>query len=228
MYVNKSKGRQHYEYSLVGTPGVFLDRYQEFSRELAALEQTDEPVEAKQRREQPILRRWLFEGKTTERCAICGEEHMVSALRAAHKKKRSQCIESERRDPYVVMPVCIFGCDFLYEARHIVVEDGVVQAGSTGDFGEADRRYLQKVIGKDALTAPGCVGRQHISTTSKPICVDRCYRYRSPDPADAPRAVTAGHAVALFPAALGIRFYGWGGRFWTERRAMPTRPLWPR
>ena len=148
VYVDKSEGRQHYEYSLVGTPGVFLDRYQEFSRELAILEHTDEPAGVKSRREQPILERWLFDGKTTEHCAICGDEHMVSALWAAHKKKRSQCTEAERRDPYIVMPVCIFGCDFLYEKRYIIIEDGVVQGGSTGNFGEADRRYLKKVIGR--------------------------------------------------------------------------------
>ena len=146
VHVDKSKGRQHYEYSLVGTPGVSLDRYREFSRQLAGLEQTDEPVEAKARREQRILHQWLFDGKTTECCAICGDEHMVSALRTAHKKKRSQCTEAERRDPYVVMPVCIFGCDFLYEERYIIIENGIVRAGSTGDFGEADLRYLKKVI----------------------------------------------------------------------------------
>ncbi len=148
VHVDRSKGRQHHEYSLVGTLGGSLDRYQKFSRQLAGLEQTDEPAEAKQRREQPILRRWLFEDKTTECCAICGDEHMVSALRAAHKKKRSQCTEAERRDPYVVMPVCIFGCDFLYEERYIIIEDGMVRAGSTGDFGEADLRHLQKVTGR--------------------------------------------------------------------------------
>ena len=128
--------------------GSFQDRYHEFLRELGSLAQTDESVEAKARREQPILRRWLFEGKTTERCAICGDEHMVCALWAAHKKKRSQCTEAERRDPYIVMPVCIFGCDFLYEKRYIFIEDGMVQAGATGEFGESDLRYLQKVIGR--------------------------------------------------------------------------------
>ena len=114
VYVDKRKGPQHYEYSLVGTPGAFLDRYYEHLRALARLEQTDAPVETKWRREQPILQRWLFEGKIKENCAICGDEHMVSALRVAHKKKRSQCTEAERRDPYIVMPVCVFGCDFLY------------------------------------------------------------------------------------------------------------------
>ena len=146
VHVDRTKGRGRHQYSLVATPGPFQDRYHEFLRELGSLAQTDESVEAKARREQPILRRWLFEGKTTECCAICGEEHMVSALRAAHKKKRSQCTEAERRDPHIVMPVCIFGCDFLYEERYIIIENGIVRAGSTGDFGEADLLYRQKVI----------------------------------------------------------------------------------
>ena len=148
VYVDRSKGRGRHEYSLVGTPGAFKDRYHEYLRELASLEQTDAPVETKSRREQRILQRWLFEGKIKEHCAICGDEHMVSALRVAHKKKRSQCTEPERRDPYIVMPVCLFGCDFLYEERLIVVKDRMVQAGSTADFGKADVEYMQKVIGR--------------------------------------------------------------------------------
>ena len=148
VYVDRSKGRGHHEYSLVGTPGAAQDRYHEFLRELGGLEQTDEPVEIKSRREQGILRRWLFEGKITEHCAICSDEHAVSALRAAHKKKRSQCTEAERRDPHIVMSVCVFGCDFLYEERHIVIENGMVRAGSVGEFGEADLQYMQKIIGR--------------------------------------------------------------------------------
>ena len=148
VYVDKSDGRRRYKYSLVGTPGAYQDRYLEYLKELANLEQTDTSVETKSRREQPVLQRWLFERKTTEHCAICGDEHMASALRVAHKKKRSQCTEAERRDPYIVMPLCVFGCDFLYEERHIVIKDGMVQRGSTGEFGEADLHYLDKLIGR--------------------------------------------------------------------------------
>ena len=148
VYVDKSSGRRRYAYSLVGAPGAYQDRYLAYLRELANLEQTDTSVETKSRREQRILQRWLFEGKTTEHCAICGDEHMVSALRVAHKKKRSQCTEAERRDPYIVMPLCVFGCDFLYEDRHIVIKDGMVKVGSTGEFGEADLHYMDKLVGR--------------------------------------------------------------------------------
>lgn len=148
VYVDKSSGRRRYAYSLVGAPGAYQDRYLEYLKELANLEQTDTSVETKSRREQHILQRWLFEGKTTEHCAICGDEHMVSALRVAHKKRRSQCTEVERRDPYIVMPLCVFGCDFLYEDRHIVIKDGKVQRGSAGEFGEADLHYMDKLIGR--------------------------------------------------------------------------------
>lgn len=52
----------------------------------------------------------------------------MSALVAAHKKKRSICTEAERSDPFIVFPLCLFGCDYMYESGVLVVEAGVVRA----------------------------------------------------------------------------------------------------
>ena len=148
VHVDRSRGRKSYVYALVGNPRQPYDRYAEFLRKLGSIHNTDEPLEDKRRNEQDTLRRWLFEKKCKEFCAICGDEHMVAALVAAHKKRRSDCSERERRDPHIVMPICKFGCDFLYERRHIVVDEGYVREGLGAQFGTADLDYLNRLIGR--------------------------------------------------------------------------------
>ena len=148
VHVDRSRGPGFYVYTLVGNPGRANDRYAAFLRELGSIHNTDETLEGKARKEQDTLRRWLFEGKCKENCAICGNEHMVTALVAAHKKRRRDCSERERRDPHIVMPICVFGCDFLYERRHIVVDQGFVREGLGAEFGKADVDHLNRLIGR--------------------------------------------------------------------------------
>jgi len=81
----------------------------------------------KGRREQNLLRDYLFSGKDTEACAICNKEYPVTLLVAAHIKMRRNCTAEERKNPHVVMPACKFGCDELYEKGYIFVEQGVVR-----------------------------------------------------------------------------------------------------
>lgn len=150
VFVDRTNGRQNHLYGVVGTADAqpLEDRYSRICRRLSELVNTDEPTETKRRREQQILREWLFEGKSRENCAICKESYPVAALVAAHKKKRRDCSGLERRDPYIVMPLCVFGCDFLYEERFVRVNEGKVQEGAPfQDSGNA-RQYLEKVIGK--------------------------------------------------------------------------------
>ena len=148
VHVDRSKGQGFHVYTLVGNPAQANDRYAAFLRELGSIHNTDESLESKARKEQDTLRRWLFEGKCKENCAICGNEHMVTALVAAHKKRRRDCNERERRDPHIVMPICVFGCDFLYERRHIVVDEGFVRESLGAQFGTADVDYLNGLIGR--------------------------------------------------------------------------------
>lgn len=76
------------------------------------------------RREQGRLRATLFGADLTKACALCGEEFPVSFLRAAHIKPRHACSEDERRQlRNIAMPPCVFGCDALFEAGYVAVED---------------------------------------------------------------------------------------------------------
>ena len=151
VYIDRSQGRGRYLYSLLESaestdePG----RYVMIRRRLIALGGTDATSEAKARREQHILREWLFGEKTRDSCALCGEEYPVTALVAAHKKKRKDCSEVERLDPHIVMPLCLFGCDFLYEHRHVKVEGGVIRDGAALEDNGAGRHYLINLFGRN-------------------------------------------------------------------------------
>ena len=135
VYVDKSLGRTRHTYQLV--PSVPTPQsptsalYQSIHKRLQRLLQdgTDINVESSRRREQAILQDWLFSGKAVEQCAICGNTFSCSALVAAHKKPRSTCTEDERLDPYIVMPMCVFGCDYLYEHGHLIVIGDTVALG---------------------------------------------------------------------------------------------------
>ncbi len=137
VFVDKSGSRKTFNYSLISKAGAvsdespqISDRYQDFKNKLKTLfsQGTDVLGESFSRREQYILRKWLFDDNTSSYCAICGENFSASALVTAHKKKRSLCNESERVDPYVVFPLCVFGCDYLYESGAIKIKAGKVVA----------------------------------------------------------------------------------------------------
>ena len=150
VHVDKTGDRKNYQFSLVGpckgrmsgnaTIPVGHDRYGEFRAQLENLEGTDVDSLQKARVEQRILSRWLFERKDREQCGICGGEFGVAALHTAHKKKRSVCTPDERRDPNIVMPMSVFGCDFLYEREHIVIENGKVKPGIPIDIDGPEKK----------------------------------------------------------------------------------------
>ena len=151
--IDKTLGRANYIFTLVGTISatsqetVTDGRYWRFVRRLRNLESTDETIETKRRLEQPILREWLFEDNKTALCAICHKEYNVSSLVTAHKKKRSDCSYTERTEPNIVVPLCRFGCDFLYETRHVLVEEGTVRRGTPLQHQVAENGYLEQVVG---------------------------------------------------------------------------------
>jgi hypothetical protein len=131
VHVDKTRRRKQYIYSLVQEAAnikalTTSTRYKSYLNRLRKLIEpgTDESIEGKRRKEQVILQEWLFKDKKTECCAICGELYEVSALVAAHKKKRSKCTAAERLDPYIVMPICLFGCDYLYERGFLYISKG--------------------------------------------------------------------------------------------------------
>lgn len=156
VYVDKTKGRKHYVYSLVGhrisaqnnTSG--MNKYEFYLRKLRALIDTgtDETKEQKTRKEQHILQEWLFRDKTHETCAICGQEFSVKTLVTAHKKPRSDCNDAERLDPYIVMPICLMGCDYLYENMYIYIDGIKIKRGLTLSNASAESRVIDDLVGR--------------------------------------------------------------------------------
>ena len=102
---------------------------EELASILDSMEETEREATVKTRKEQAYLRRALFGDKVVASCACCGEQFPVSMLVTAHIKKRSFCSHEERLDTSVVLAMCKFGCDELYENGYIVVSTGgVIQA----------------------------------------------------------------------------------------------------
>ncbi|MCV5263847.1 hypothetical protein OFC55_39920, partial [Escherichia coli] len=78
VFVDKTKGRTHYVFSLIGRHHISerddsssVDTYEFYLRRLRELLDfgTDETREKIARREQHILQEWLFKDKTHEDCA---------------------------------------------------------------------------------------------------------------------------------------------------------------
>lgn len=84
---------------------------------------TERTVTAAQRVEQAYLRRHVMPGSDAE-CALCGQVFSVEFLVAAHIKKRAACGRAEKLDvPAIAMAACKFGCDYLFEAGYVAVDD---------------------------------------------------------------------------------------------------------
>jgi len=156
VYVDKTKGRRHYVYSLIDhrrsaqDDRPTINTYEFYLRRLRALLDigTDEEREQIARKEQHILQEWLFKDKTHENCAICGQEFSVKTLVTAHKKPRSYCNDAERLDPYIVMPVCLMGCDYLYENMHVYVEGAEIKRGASFSNARAEASFIEKLVGR--------------------------------------------------------------------------------
>lgn len=143
--------RKSYTYTLLKnekfTTDATHERYEEYKDKLltACTEGTDLDSVSLSRKEQRLLRHWLFENKENETCAICSNLLSVNSLVAAHKKPRSVCSFNERVDPYIVMPLCKYGCDYLYEFNHITVIDGVVYKNTSENLTLFEISYIENV-----------------------------------------------------------------------------------
>lgn len=74
------------------------------------------------RKEHEDLKRLLFGNRLSMNCAVCGREFPRQFLITAHLKRRSVCSRKERVDPAVVLPMCTFGCDALYERGYLSMD----------------------------------------------------------------------------------------------------------
>jgi hypothetical protein len=132
------------------TDGLSLSRDQLVQKMREIYGQTDVDSATKQRQEQPYLRKYLFGKKKFEFCAICGHQYPVKGLMVTgHIKKRALCSDDERLDLNIVMPVCKFGCDSLYESGYIFVDQsGKVQPNPRYYVGEQGDHFINSVKGK--------------------------------------------------------------------------------
>lgn len=137
-----------------------LGEFEEIEKNLDAYEELDQQRVVLVRREQSFLRQYLFGENEMGACAICGNELPVFLLVAAHIKLRAKCSDAERRD-YAnnVVPMCLLGCDALFERGLIIVEDGKVRVRLHNKIGENLDRFLRQLEGR--LTSAWKIGRVH-------------------------------------------------------------------
>jgi hypothetical protein len=155
IFRNKSKGRRNYTYRLASDFSYAnlledkKERYEIYKDLLRNYEgNTDKENNSKRRTEQRKLRNWLFGNCEKKKCAICQNEYNNQSLITAHKKKRAYCTEEERTDPNIVMPLCLFGCDTLYENGAIWIDKGTVKVNYEIFDETSEIRYLKKIEGK--------------------------------------------------------------------------------
>lgn len=104
--------------------------------------------------EQGYLRKKLFGKKVFSTCACCGEKLPTSMLFASHIKKRSLCSTDEKLNTRIVIPMCKFGCDTLFEEGYIGVND-------SGEFIQLENANLLKITSRistyiDSVVGNGC------------------------------------------------------------------------
>lgn len=126
--------------------------YEAIQRELDSYESLDQPRIVLARREQAFLRQYLFRDSEFGACAICGEELPISFLVAAHIKPRAQCSDAERRD-YAnnVVPMCLLGCEVLFELGWVVVRDGKVHVRRHSRSNDRLDRLLKGLDGRPTV-----------------------------------------------------------------------------
>lgn len=121
--------------------------YEQISEKLNSLNETDIEYQSNRRLEQGYLKQLLFGKKTKEKCSCCGNEYPISFLVTAHIKKRSKCSKEERLDKNIVMAMCKFGCDELYEKGYISVLDGVFIDLEKRPITDTMKSYIKNVNG---------------------------------------------------------------------------------
>jgi hypothetical protein len=114
---------------------------------LETLTETDSETKSYRRLEQGYLKSQLFGKKTIGTCGMCQHDFPVSLLVAAHIKKRSICTLEERKDRYVVMPMCKFGCDDLFEKGFIAVQEGKVISLNKQLLSPIVTKTLERLVG---------------------------------------------------------------------------------
>ena len=102
----------------------------------------------KRRVEQHIFSEYLFAGKESVNCSICHKDYSSDLLVVGHIKKRSDCSDIEKKDLNVVMPVCKFGCDDLYEKGYILINNnGLIVLNPNIKLTSDTHTYINRILG---------------------------------------------------------------------------------
>lgn len=112
-----------------------------------SIPETEQLFISKRRLEQGFLRKRLFGNKTDSTCSCCNKSYPISMLWCSHIKKRSKCNDDEKRDYNVVLPMCRFGCDELFEKGFIGVDESGVIIEIKKTTNENVKDYTSSIIG---------------------------------------------------------------------------------
>lgn len=110
---------------------------------------TDKKSLSHSRVEQGYLRKILFGNRLNANCACCHSNYPTEFLTTAHIKKRSLCSKEERLNPKVVMPMCNFGCDQLFEKGFISVGQDGKFFQKKECFSPSIKNYINDIIGRN-------------------------------------------------------------------------------
>jgi hypothetical protein len=123
--------------------------FADIQNKLKRIENLDKKATILVRREQRFLREYLFGTNENGTCAICGSRLPITLLVAAHIKRRADCTDRERRDyAHNVIPICLFGCDALFERGFLFVDDGRVHVLTHLDVGSKQKTWLNRIRGR--------------------------------------------------------------------------------
>lgn len=137
-------------YTSINTKEELQQNIKDIIGDLEQSASLDSEIRGKARKEQGILRSYLFGNKKTCICGICGEEFPVDLLVAAHIKKRAFCTMEEKLDiENIAIPMCKFGCDDLFEKGYIsVVDKKVISLVDVNFLPSIVQSQLQNLEGK--------------------------------------------------------------------------------
>ncbi|WP_154990408.1 HNH endonuclease [Priestia megaterium] len=133
-------------------PKVSEDQFKDAVLDYDIDKPLDKEILAKIRTEQNFLRRHLFNNRKTGACGICLKELPVEFLIASHIKKRANCSIEEKKDfRNIVMPMCKFGCDDLYEKGFIGIQDGKVIVLKKQNLTPFVKDYIKSIRGNNCV-----------------------------------------------------------------------------
>ncbi|HDS1826686.1 hypothetical protein K1516_19285 [Stenotrophomonas maltophilia] len=127
------------------------ERLNEAQDKLKALagRELDSMSKGARRVEQQLLRSIHLGGMATAPCTICGRMLPVDLLVIGHIQKRSKCSAEQKLDQSNVMPVCLAGCDRLFENGYIYVDgSGTIRSAERKTATPDVNELLSSIIGK--------------------------------------------------------------------------------